>query len=275
MPMVEAGETLRDAAAGIAADLKAALGDRRMPAARVREVAAQTILVSGGVRSAALIDALALSPPQCKALAQAVEPLCVSVVVYVPARQVFLVNERARRAGHSAQPHYVCADAPPTIIPRPPCIDAFARALTSGGSCIFIDAPNARACGVAVCGWLLEYPYVYVLDAENAPQFTLVDPPAWVDDWDGTPNALGHVPLCGLTVTLGPLQVLSCTFPCTLADACARLDSSVHAVHNMLVARLAAEQLALSSLSPALQRALAQLSPSVARFHTVHDRVAL
>ena len=149
------------------------------------------------------------------------------------------------------------------------------RDRTSGGSCIFIDAPNARACGVAVCGWLLEYPYVYVLDAENAPQFTLVDPPAWVDDWDGTPNALGHVPLCGLTVTLGPLQVLSCTFPCTLADACARLDSSVHAVHNMLVARLAAEQLALSSLSPALQRALAQLSPSVARFHTVHDRVAL
>lgn len=250
------------------------------PRARLVGVAQQALLVGAGIRRAALIDALPLTEAQCTRLAQALAAerthtprMRVFVLVYLPAGQVFLVNRRL--ATHDTLPQvYVQADAaPPRVIPRPGAMAHLVHLLREPHSPLYIDAPGARAWGVAVCGWLLEYPYIYALAAHWPPEFVRG---AWRDDdWSDAPNCLAHEPLCGISAFLGDMPVLQCTFPESIGAPDARLHTAMCAVRDMLAARLAPTALAHSGFSAPLQRALAAMAPAVSSFHTVQDRVAL
>lgn len=250
------------------------------PHARLVDVAQQALLVGAGLRRAALIDAFPLTETQCTQLASALAAervhtprMRVFVLVYLPAGQVFLVNRRL--AAHDTLPQvYVQADAaPPHVIPEPGAMAHFARLLREPRSLLCIDAPGARAWGVAVCGWLLEYPYIYALAAHRPPEFVRG---AWRDDdWSDAPNCLAHEPLCGIAAALGSMPVLQCTFPESIGAPDARLHTAMCAVRDMLAARLAPAALAHSGFSAPLQRALAAKTPAISCFRTVQDRVAL
>ncbi|WFD31677.1 hypothetical protein MSPP1_002716 [Malassezia sp. CBS 17886] len=180
---------------------------RGVPPHTRRCVAADILLVAARKRTAALIDAFAMTPKLCEALVSALQSCAggwareLVLVALAPAGQVFFVNRRLMSErwpcarGAAAQPFPVFVEATGgrlrRRIPIPPNSYALLQCIAHGCAAsatavAFTALPHqsqcVQACSVAACGWLLEYPIVYALAASGDAQSV-----SWAEDALGSP----------------------------------------------------------------------------------------
>ena len=160
-------------------DVRAALACERQPVPHYvyKRLAIDLILVTTKCRSAMLIDTCTLSLRQIQALAALFEQHDLdnlSLILYAPAHQVFVVNRQSviesiekdqnRRVfvdpRYAHQPVYDTPAGVQTILSRiqEACVaNEHASIIVSRNS-----MADARYLGISACGWLLGYPVVYL-----------------------------------------------------------------------------------------------------------------
>ncbi|WFD20165.1 hypothetical protein MCAP1_002409 [Malassezia caprae] len=195
-----------------------------------------------------LFDAAALSWRECLAWVAWVEEhrLPVMLVLFEPARHVFLVNIHALDSLRHHPPVFVdparaaqALDVPASALAALALLeDAAHRSQRS--VLLRSDAPHARLCGVALCGWLLGYPVVYAVTQKPAIFTTHApglcdgrawDADAWSDD-DARPAGAMSLLLVEATVhTELPGALPTCGLPMMSFSIPTALPHAVHVAH--------------------------------------------
>lgn len=124
-------------------------------------------------------------------------PLPIMLVLFEPARYVFLVHIHALDTLRQHPPVFVDPARAAQVLDAPASAQAALALLQNAAQrsqrsvLLRSDAPHARLCGIALCGWLLGYPVVYAVTQAPAT-FTahapgqcdgrVWDADAWSDD---------------------------------------------------------------------------------------------